>query len=119
MQRTHLMFVPVAAFAAGTLINQAWVTSHGGTLKTDGSRNVLELSLRSSWISDSDLQTVATARELQRLDLSHTRVSDLGFPYLKAVPNVTELNLYYAEQIGDGTLAVLRNWQKLRRLNLR
>jgi internalin A len=119
MRMRHLVtLVPIAAIAAGVMINEAWVTSRGGTLKTGTTRQIVELKLRSSWISDSDLQTVATARELQRLDLSHTRITDLGFQHLKMLQNVTELNLYYAEQVGDGALAVARNWRKLRRLNL-
>ena len=54
-----------------------------------------------------------------RLDLSHTRLTDRGFRELKGLAKITDLNLYYAEQIGDGTLAVVKNWRGLRRLILR
>jgi internalin A len=119
MRKLTVLLMPAAAIAAGIAITEAWVTSHGGTAKTDASHRIVELNFRSSWISDSDLQMVAAARDLVRLDLSHTRISDLGFQHLKDLPGVTDLNLYYAEQVGDGALAVARNWRKLRRLNLR
>ena len=62
---------------------------------------------------------VGQIRTLERLDLSHTRVTDLGFTHLKALTKVTHLNLYYAELTGDGALAVVKNWPKLQWLNLR
>jgi hypothetical protein len=56
---------------------------------------------------------------LTRLDLSHTRVTDLGFKDLKPLQDIRELNLYYAEQVGDGALTIARGWKQLQRVNLR
>jgi hypothetical protein len=37
---------------------------------------------------------------------------------LKNLPNVTDLNLYYAEYVTDQGVAAIKNWKKLKRLNL-
>src|SRR5689334_1958791 len=98
------LFMMIPAVVAGT----AWISSVGGTSKADPQGRIIEASFRSSWIEDSDLRSVASLPELRVLDLSHTRVTDLGFRDLKPLANVSDLNLYYAEQIGDGALAIAR-----------
>jgi hypothetical protein len=77
------------------------------------------LDLSRTWVNDSDLQRVGTFTELRTLDLSHTRVTDLGFVHLKKLRNVTAVNLYYAELVGDGACAVMKLWPKLQTLNMR
>src|ERR1700733_10349081 len=77
-----------------------------------------EADLRASWVTDSDLIALGRRTDLSRIDLSYTRVTDVGFQQLKNLPNVTELDLRYAELIGDGALAAIRDWKKLRVLNL-
>jgi len=81
--------------------------------------NSRAVNLRSSWIDDSDLLELAALPQLTELDLSETRITDIGFQYLKGLKNVARVNLYYAEQIGDGALAAMRDWKQLRELNLR
>ncbi len=77
-----------------------------------------EADLRASWITDSDLIAMGRRTGLSRIDLSYTRITDVGFQQLKSLPDVTELDLRYAELIGDGALAAIRDWKKLRVLNL-
>lgn len=113
MLKTLLLLLPAMA------VTTQWIQSHGGTSKSDAQGRIIEANFRGSWIDDSDLAGVATLKDLRRLDLSHTRVTDPGFRDLKALANVTDLNLYYAEQIGDGALAVVKNWRTLKRINLR
>ncbi|HYO83400.1 MAG TPA: hypothetical protein VES20_18495, partial [Bryobacteraceae bacterium] len=108
--RVAWLLIPAAA---------AWITELGGTLKTDNSGRVTEANFRSTWIDDSDLRRVGALPDLLSLSLAHTRITDLGFRELKTLGSVTDLDLYYAEQIGDGALTVVRNWKQLRRLNLR
>ena len=79
----------------------------------------VEADFRASWVTDSDLERVAAMPDLQRIDLSHTRITDIGFEHLKKLQKVQSVNLYYAEQIGDGALAAMKNWRQLRELNLR
>src|SRR3954451_11186572 len=91
----------------------------GGTTRTDAQGRVIAVNLRSSWIDDSDLLELARLPQLTDLDLSETRITDIGFQYLKPLKNITRVNLYYAEQIGDGALAVMREWKNLKEVNLR
>jgi internalin A len=91
----------------------------GGTTVTDARGRVTAVNLRSSWIEDSDLLEVARLSTVTDLDLSETRITDIGFQALKTLPNVSRMNLYYAEQIGDGALAAMKGWKQLRSLNLR
>jgi Leucine-rich repeat (LRR) protein len=113
MLRTALLFLPALA------VTTQWIQDHGGTARSDAQGRIIEANFRASWIADSDLAVIASLRDLLRLDLSHTRVTDPGFRDLKALEKVSNLNLYYAEQIGDGALAVVKNWRALKRLNLR
>ena len=78
-----------------------------------------EVNLRSSWIADADLAAIAKNPAVTVLDLSHTRITDVGFRELKALRNVERVELFYAEQIGDGALVVMKDWPKLRRLSVR
>ena len=62
---------------------------------------------------------LAQMKELKRLDLSLTRISDRGLRALKAAPAIEELDLSFAEQITDEGVATVKGWKHLRRLNLR
>lgn len=111
--KTYMALIATVAFAA------PWIADLGGTFETDAQGRVVGVNLRSSWISDFELKQLGTLNSVERLDLSHTRITDIGFKDLKALTNVRDLNLYYAEQVGDAVLTVARGWQNLRRLNLR
>lgn len=97
----------------------ASILTSGGTFVHDSAGRIVEADLRLSWIDDSDLGALGGMPDLQRIDLSHTRVTDLGLAALKPLRKVTDLNLYYAEQAGDGALAAIKDWKRLRKLNLR
>jgi Leucine-rich repeat (LRR) protein len=77
------------------------------------------LDLRASWATDSDMPRLAQMKDLRRLDLSLTRISDRGLRALKTAPAIEELNLYFAEKITDEGASAVKNWKKLRKLNLR
>jgi uncharacterized protein YjbI with pentapeptide repeats len=68
---------------------------------------------------DGDLAALARQPNLQHIDLSMTRISDLGLLELKSLRQVETLNLRYAEQIGDEGLAAVKEWKRLRRVDLR
>ncbi len=99
--------------------NSDWITAAGGTATRDRAGNVIAVDLRASWVTDADLPQLAALPHLAQLDLSHTRITDHGLQKLKNAPGITELNLYYAEQITDEGLAAVKGWKRLRRLNLR
>jgi Leucine-rich repeat (LRR) protein len=77
------------------------------------------VDLRASWVTDSDMAKYARMQDLRRLDLSHTRISDRGLRALKTAPAIEELNLYFAEKITDEGASVVKNWKRLKKLNLR
>lgn len=56
---------------------------------------------------------------LERLDLSHTRITDEGLLRLKPAAKIRDLNLYYAEWITDQGMTAIANWKQLKRLNVR
>jgi Leucine-rich repeat (LRR) protein len=114
---------PRAARASLCLLAAAAVVLAAAIVPEAVTRNkagqITALSFRSTWIGDEDLGEIAANQALTSLDLSHTRITDIGFQKLKNLPAVEDLNLYYAEQIGDGTLVILKGWKKLKHLNLR
>ncbi len=81
--------------------------------------DVDSVDLTASWITDADMAKVARNADLKKLDLSHTKITDLGLEYLKPLRHVKELSLYYAEYITEDGLANLRDWKELEVLNLR
>ena len=117
MLRGLAILALVPAALAGN--DDAWIEQAGGSVARDGGGNVVAVDLRSSWVTDSDMPLLARMRDLKRLDLSLTRVSDRGLRSLRAAPAIEELNLYFAEQISDEGASVVKNWRRLKRLNLR
>ncbi len=95
----------------------SWIASTGGAVR--GTARSVEVDLRSSWVTDSDLPQLAKMADLAVLDLSGTRISDRGLRALRGAAGITELNLEFAEQITDEGTSALRGWKKLKRLNLR
>ncbi len=72
-----------------------------------------------TWITDADLAPAGQLAELWRIDLSHTKITDLGLEHLKNLQNVIDLNCLFAEYITEDGIAHLSGWKKLERLNLR
>ncbi len=101
------------------LFAAAWIDSLGGRVERDSAGQIVAVNLRASWVSDGDLLELARLPQLQRLDLSQTRITDQGLAYLKTASNLTDVNLAYAEKIGDPAHSVVKHWKKLRRLSLR
>lgn len=115
----RLLVCGLVGAALWAAIGDDWIGRLGGTATKNARGEVVALSFRSTWIDDADLKPIAQMAALRSLDLSHTRITDIGFQQLKNVASVEDVNLYYAEQIGDGALVVMKNWKKLKRLNLR
>ena len=111
------------ALLAACLLSAAdsteWIRALGGTVQSDSAGRVVAVNLRGTWVNDVEMIDLARMPDLERVDLSHTRISDEGMLHLKPAMRIRELNLYYAEQITDQGMAAIRNWKMLRRLNLR
>lgn len=115
-QSILLLLSAAAMFAADST---GWIDSLGGKAQRDAAGNVVALSFRGTWITDVEMIDVGHFPKLERLDLSHTRITDEGMLHLKGATNIRELNLYYAEQITDQGMTAIKNWKMLKRLNLR
>jgi internalin A len=95
-----------------------WIESLGGSVTKDAHGVVSGVSLRGSWVTDTDLRKLAEYPALATLDLSLTHITDEGLAELKNLRNVTDLNLYYSENVTDQGIAAIKDWKKLKRLNL-
>ena len=109
----------LAAIAIDGATDGDWVTRLGGTATRGPQGEIIGLELRGTWVADADLRSIASLASLKSLDLSHTLITDIGFQTLKSAPAIEELNLYYAEQVGDGVATVIKGWKKLKKLNMR
>jgi hypothetical protein len=105
-----------AAFAADSV---DWIERLGGKAERNAAGAVVAVDLRGSWINDLEMVFLAELPELQKLDLSHTRISDEGMLHLKNAPKIRDLNLFYSEWITDQGMTAIRDWKHLKRLNLR
>ena len=96
-----------------------WIARLGGTVETGKGGEIVAVKLRGTWVNDSELLDLAALPSLERLDLSHTRISDEGLLFLRPAKRIRELNLLYAEQITDLGMNAVKQWGELRSLNVR
>ncbi len=116
----------LAAFIAllGTLAHAAsndlvdWVRSVNGELERNTRGEVVAVDLTSAWISDDDLDLLAATPTLERINLSHTWITDLSIERLRGLENVRELNLFYCDYLTDTAVLPLKGWKNLEVLNL-
>ncbi len=97
-----LAAVTVAAFAAD-----------------EGKLGVDSADYAHTWITDADLARAGASPQLRKIDLSHTKITDLGLEHLRNLRNVIDLNCLFAEYITEDGIAHLSGWKNLERLNLR
>ena len=119
MQRRSLLlllFLLPSSLAAESV---DWIDELGGRVSHNASGQIVEVNLRGSWINDAEMIQLSRLPQLQRLDLSHTRITDEGLLRLKSAPQIVELKLFYAELITDQGMTAIRNWKQLKRLNVR
>src|SRR5258708_22379588 len=96
-----------------------WVDGLGGRVDRDAAGEITGVHLRGTWVSDTELLNLARLRKVERLDLSHPRITDEGVLHLKTARQIRDWNLYYAEQVTDQGMTAIREWKELKRLNLR
>jgi len=113
------MKAPLLYALFATVADVSWIEPLGGRMERDAAGNVIAVHLRASWVSDGELLELARLPKLARLDLSRTRISDKGLAYLRTAPSLRDVNLAYAERIGDPAHAVVKEWKKLEKLSLR
>jgi Leucine-rich repeat (LRR) protein len=112
----------LAAGAAQSNLAQ-WIEAQGGDVVRGSDGAIVEVSLARTWATDNDIARILEAKgelkNLQRLDLSFTYVSDRGIERLPQLPQLEELTLDTAEFITDAAISYLRAIRRLRKLNLR
>src|SRR5215467_3756312 len=96
----------------------AWIEDAGGAVVRDAAGRITGVDLRASWVTDSDLRRLAQMPYLTYLDLSLTRITDQGMQELKNAPGIVDLRLHWAEYVTDEGLAAIKNWKKLKRLDI-
>lgn len=100
-------------------VDTDWIARLGGKIERDPVGRIVAVNLRGSWINDSDMIELARLPDLERLDLSHTRISDEGMLNLKPAPKIKDLKLFYSEWITDQGLTAIKDWKHLTRLDVR
>lgn len=115
----RLVFLTSLFVAAMAAASPDWITALGGTVERDAAGAVVAVSLRGTWVNDSELLELTRLPALRRLDLSHTRISDEGLLHLKPCKNIEHLDLFYAEQISDQGMNAIKEWRGLKHLNVR
>ena len=110
-----VLIVPLLGAAPDPL---AWISDAGGSLTRDAQGRVVAVDLRATWVDDSELANLAHLPNLNRLDLSETRIGDHGLRELRNAPAISELSLRYAELITDEGISALKTWKNLKRLDL-
>lgn len=78
---------------------------------------VQSLTLRNSYLEDSDLKTLTPLKQLRELDISGSLITDEGLSVLTAFPELEELDISLTKVRGPG-LRHLRPLKKLRRLRV-
>src|SRR5215471_16520000 len=117
---TGAIWTSVPASAAEVIpgSDAVWIEDAGGAVARDAAGRITGVDLRASWVTDSDLRRLAQMPYLTRLDLSLTRITDQGMQELKNAPGIVDLSLHWAEYVTDEGLAAIKNWKKLKRLDI-
>jgi internalin A len=100
-------------------VDISWITELGGSFQRGKDGKIVEVDLSRTWVTDDDLGKLATMTELRRIDLSHTKITDLGLAHLRPLRKVTYLNCFYCDFVTDGGIAFLKQWENLEHLNVR
>ena len=115
----------VALFCAISLCGQTpssedaqWITDLGGTVTRNAQGQVTGVNLRGTWVEDRDLRRLNRYPALTVLDLSLTHITDGGMQEIKNLRGITDFNLYFAEYVTDEGVAAIKEWKRLKRLNL-
>jgi Leucine-rich repeat (LRR) protein len=96
-----------------------WIGAEGGSFTRDAAGEIVAVDFTGAWITDADLRRLASLPHLRKLNLTRTKITDVGMEHLAKLTGVTDLNLYYAEYFTEDGIAHLKGWTALERLNLR
>ncbi len=121
--RVLLLALAVAPSAVAADLREAdairWVVAQGGEVAADASSPGTRVNLGFTGANDGGLDLLRLIPNISSLDLSFAQITDIGMEQLKGLEQVRELNLFYVEHITDIAMAHLRGWKNLERLSLR
>ena len=95
-----------------------WISDLGGEVTRNAQGHVTGISLRGTWVEDTDLRRLNQYQNLSVLDLSLTHITDGGMQDIKNLRGISDFNLYFAEYVTDEGVAAIKDWKQLKRLNL-
>jgi hypothetical protein len=119
LSRRNLLWLSIAPALRAAGENADWISALGGKITRDQAGEVIAANLGGSWINDAEMMDLLAFKKLQRLDLSHTRISDEGLLHLRPAHSIQDLNLLYAEQVTDQGMNAIKEWKQLTHLNVR
>jgi hypothetical protein len=111
-------FILAAAPALKAVENDAWISKLGGQVRRDGAGNLVDVNLRGCWVSTAEILDLLQYKKLARLNLSHTRIADSDLLYLRPAAQIEQLDLAFCEHITDIGLNVIKDWRRLKRLDV-
>ena len=117
LSRRSLLFL-AATPALRAADDDAWISKLGGQVRRDAAGNILDVNLRGCWVSTAEILDLLQYKKLARLNLSHTRIADSDLLYLRPAAQIEDLNLAYSEHITDIGLNVIKDWRRLKRLDV-
>jgi hypothetical protein len=115
----HIASLSICVVLAADPPGVARITEIGGVLHRNAAGQIVEADLTFAWLADDDLALLAAMPELRKINLSHTKITDIGLAHLRPLQKVTQLICYYCDYITDGGIAYLKQWRNLESLNLR
>ena len=115
---TILGLAPITPSAGEADTAIAFVESVGGQISRNSAGQPTAVDLHNAWITDSDLGKLTHLPNLENINLSYTKITDLGLEQLAPLKNVKVLNLRYAEYVTDAGISHLKQWRNLEHLNV-
>lgn len=119
MWNRRIFLALIATPSVAVTVDTGWIERLGGKIERDPAGRVVTVNLRGAWINDAQMIELARMPDLERLDLSHTRISDEGMLNLKPAPKIKDLKLFYSEWITDQGMTAIKGWKHLKRLDVR
>ncbi|MDQ6707410.1 MAG: hypothetical protein M3Z85_15710 [Acidobacteriota bacterium] len=95
-----------------------WIQDLGGSVTRNPKGSITGASLRGTWVSDADLRRLSEFPALATLDLSLTHITDQGMQEIKNLRGIEDLSLRFTEYVTDEGIAAIKDWKRLKRLNL-